>query len=253
MTNPANALVDAARRAQGRRRPHPGARLLRRRRAAHRPRARGVSRAAVRRRGVHEAARRRRHCPAKPAITRSSAAGPGRRATSTASRAATRAKAPRRCCPRRPARSSASGWCRIRTRKKIAASLRKFLEERLPPGIQMELIDHHGAPGVVVPLDSPYMHAAAAAIEAGFGRAPVFIREGGSIPIVNTFTASSAPTCCSWAGARTTTTRTARTKSSRSTTTTAASWPARTCGKNWRSYANDNNKINHRDTRTQTE
>jgi acetylornithine deacetylase/succinyl-diaminopimelate desuccinylase-like protein len=52
----------------------------------------------------------------------------------------------------------------------------------------MELIDHHGAPGVVVSLDSPYMHAAAAAIEAGFGRAPVYIREGGSIPIVTTFT-----------------------------------------------------------------
>ncbi len=42
-------------------------------------------------------------------------------------------------------------------------------------------------PGVVVPLDSPYMAAAAEAIEHGFGRAPVFIREGGSIPIVNDF------------------------------------------------------------------
>jgi succinyl-diaminopimelate desuccinylase len=70
---------------------------------------------------------------------------------------------------------------------KIAALLRTFLEERLPPGIEMELIDHHGAPGVVVPLDSPYIAAAAKAIERGFGRAPVFIREGGSIPIVNTF------------------------------------------------------------------
>jgi succinyl-diaminopimelate desuccinylase len=52
----------------------------------------------------------------------------------------------------------------------------------------MELIDHHGAPGVVVPLDSPYIRAASAAIERGFGRLPVYIREGGSIPIVNTFT-----------------------------------------------------------------
>ena len=51
----------------------------------------------------------------------------------------------------------------------------------------MELIDYHGAPGVVVPLESPYIAAAAAAIEAGFGRCPVFVREGGSIPIVNTF------------------------------------------------------------------
>jgi succinyl-diaminopimelate desuccinylase len=38
-----------------------------------------------------------------------------------------------------------------------------------------------------MPLDSPYLQAGAAAVEAGFGRRPVFIREGGSIPIVNKF------------------------------------------------------------------
>jgi succinyl-diaminopimelate desuccinylase len=31
------------------------------------------------------------------------------------------------------------------------------------------------------------MAAAAEAVELGFGRAPVFIREGGSIPVVSTF------------------------------------------------------------------
>ncbi len=71
--------------------------------------------------------------------------------------------------------------------KKITASLRKFLEPLVPPGIQMKLIDYHGAPGIAMPLDSPYLEAAADAIETGFGRRPVFIREGGSIPIVNTF------------------------------------------------------------------
>jgi succinyl-diaminopimelate desuccinylase len=89
-----------------------------------------------------------------------------------------------------PARASAKFSFRLVPNQdphKIAASLRKFLEERLPPGIEMELVDHHGAPGIVVPLDSPYIRAAAAAIESGFGRAPVYIREGGSIPIVNTF------------------------------------------------------------------
>jgi succinyl-diaminopimelate desuccinylase len=89
-----------------------------------------------------------------------------------------------------PARASAKFSFRLVPNQdphKIAASLRKFLEERLPPGIEMELVDHHGAPGIVVPLDSPYIRAAAAAIESGFGRAPVNIREGGSIPIVNTF------------------------------------------------------------------
>lgn len=70
---------------------------------------------------------------------------------------------------------------------KIAAALEKHLREVCPPGIQLELIDLHGAPGVVVPLDSPYVAAASRAIEHGFGRKPVFIREGGSIPIVTAF------------------------------------------------------------------
>jgi len=71
--------------------------------------------------------------------------------------------------------------------KKITAALRKRLRELCPPGITMELIDFHGAPGVVVPLDSPYVAAAQQAIDEGFGRRPVFMREGGSIPVVATF------------------------------------------------------------------
>ncbi len=70
---------------------------------------------------------------------------------------------------------------------KIQIALRKKLEELCPPGIRMELKDLHSAPGIVVPLDSPYIQAARDAIEHGFGCPPVFIREGGSIPIVTTF------------------------------------------------------------------
>lgn len=89
-----------------------------------------------------------------------------------------------------PARASAKLSFRLVPNQdphKITKALRQFLESRLPPGIRLELVDHHGAPGVVVPLESPYIKAAAAAIESGFGTAPVYIREGGSIPIVNTF------------------------------------------------------------------
>ena len=71
--------------------------------------------------------------------------------------------------------------------KKISAALEKRLRELCPSGIKMELVDFHGAPGVVVPLDSPYVAAAERAIESGFGRRPVFMREGGSIPVVATF------------------------------------------------------------------
>ncbi len=71
--------------------------------------------------------------------------------------------------------------------EKITEALRAFLEERCPSGISMELIASHASPGVVVPLDSPYVKAAATAIEGGFGNSPVFIREGGSIPVVTQF------------------------------------------------------------------
>jgi len=71
--------------------------------------------------------------------------------------------------------------------ERITPALRKQLQELCPPGIKMELIAFHGSPGVLVPLDSPYIEAAARAIEHAFGRRPVFTREGGSIPIVTTF------------------------------------------------------------------
>jgi acetylornithine deacetylase/succinyl-diaminopimelate desuccinylase-like protein len=71
--------------------------------------------------------------------------------------------------------------------KQLSAALEKRLRELCPLGIEMELIDFHGAPGVVVPLESPFVEAAVRAIEHGFGRRPVFMREGGSIPVVATF------------------------------------------------------------------
>jgi acetylornithine deacetylase/succinyl-diaminopimelate desuccinylase-like protein len=71
--------------------------------------------------------------------------------------------------------------------KKITAATRQFLAAHQPPGVDVELIESHGAKAVVVPLNSPYVAAAQKAIEHGFGKAPVFMREGGSIPIVTNF------------------------------------------------------------------
>ncbi len=68
--------------------------------------------------------------------------------------------------------------------QKITNGLKWLLTELCPPGIEMELVDLHGSPGLVVSLDSPCVDAAARAIEHAFGRRPVFTREGGSIPIV---------------------------------------------------------------------
>lgn len=71
--------------------------------------------------------------------------------------------------------------------QQVTAGLRQLLEPLVPPGITMELVDYHGAPGFVIPLESPYLEAAGDAIQIGFGKRPVFMREGGSIPIVNMF------------------------------------------------------------------
>ena len=70
---------------------------------------------------------------------------------------------------------------------KIAASLRDLLTAICPSGMQLELIDMHGGLPFKLSLDSPYLTAASNAIESGFGVAPVYIREGGSIPIVTMF------------------------------------------------------------------
>lgn len=89
-----------------------------------------------------------------------------------------------------PAQAGAKFSFRLVARQdpaRIAAGLRKRIAELCPAGITWQLIETHAAPGVVVPLESPYMQAAARAIERSFGRAPVFIREGGSIPVVSQF------------------------------------------------------------------
>jgi acetylornithine deacetylase/succinyl-diaminopimelate desuccinylase-like protein len=70
---------------------------------------------------------------------------------------------------------------------KISKSLEAMLRKLCPTGIKMELQQFGAAPGVMVPLESPYVSAAAKAIEHGFGVAPLYIREGGSIPIVGDF------------------------------------------------------------------
>lgn len=68
--------------------------------------------------------------------------------------------------------------------RKIADLFRRHVEKVCPPGVTYEIIEHHGAPGVVVKTDTAGMAAARRAIEVAFGREPVLVREGGSIPVV---------------------------------------------------------------------
>jgi acetylornithine deacetylase/succinyl-diaminopimelate desuccinylase-like protein len=68
--------------------------------------------------------------------------------------------------------------------KAIEAAFRDHVRRICPPGVTHEIILYHGAAAVLVSVESPGVRAAVRAIEAGFGKPPVFIREGGSIPVV---------------------------------------------------------------------
>lgn len=90
-----------------------------------------------------------------------------------------------------PCRASAKITCRLvpdQDGDQITDNLIAHLRNLKPPGVTMEIIYRATAsPPAITPIHSPAMHAAANAMETAFGKAPVFQREGGSIPVVAWF------------------------------------------------------------------
>ncbi|MEN2993249.1 MAG: M20/M25/M40 family metallo-hydrolase [Bacteroidia bacterium] len=63
--------------------------------------------------------------------------------------------------------------------------LEEFVHRTAPAGVKVTLRRlHPGAPAFETPTDSPYYQIAAEAVAKAFGRRPVPLREGGSIPIL---------------------------------------------------------------------
>lgn len=71
--------------------------------------------------------------------------------------------------------------------KKIIAAFTEYIRAVAPPGVTVEVVFAHGAPGVLVDLAGPIAEAASEAMAEVWGNRPVRVREGGSIPIVGTF------------------------------------------------------------------
>ncbi len=67
------------------------------------------------------------------------------------------------------------------------ALFERRVHELAPPGVQITVRNIHGGESVLVPVDTAPMRAAAAALQEVYGREPVFLREGGSIPIAALF------------------------------------------------------------------
>jgi acetylornithine deacetylase/succinyl-diaminopimelate desuccinylase-like protein len=89
-----------------------------------------------------------------------------------------------------PCRAAVKLSCRLvpdQDPERVADLLEARLRALCPPGYRLEFQRHHAARPVLVPVEEPAVRAAADALEKGFGARPVFTREGGSIPVVETF------------------------------------------------------------------
>ncbi|MEX1137859.1 MAG: dipeptidase [Bacteroidota bacterium] len=69
----------------------------------------------------------------------------------------------------------------------IAKMFERHLKSIAPKTVNVTVRALHGGEPAITPIDSPGVQAAVAALEKGFGKKPLYQREGGSIPIVVQF------------------------------------------------------------------
>ena len=69
----------------------------------------------------------------------------------------------------------------------IARLFEEYVKKVAPKTVELKVTRMHGGKPWITEYANPFVQAAGRAIEQGFGRTPVFCREGGSIPVVSTF------------------------------------------------------------------
>ena len=70
---------------------------------------------------------------------------------------------------------------------KIATLFENYVRKIAPKTVDLTVTRMHGGKPWITNYENPFVQAAGRAIEQGFGKTPVFCREGGSIPVVSTF------------------------------------------------------------------
>jgi acetylornithine deacetylase/succinyl-diaminopimelate desuccinylase-like protein len=73
------------------------------------------------------------------------------------------------------------------TPAKSFAQYKNYVEKIAPPGVDVEVRLIHSGDPCLIPVDNPYIQAATRALREVWGKDTVFIRSGGSIPIVGDF------------------------------------------------------------------
>jgi acetylornithine deacetylase/succinyl-diaminopimelate desuccinylase-like protein len=70
---------------------------------------------------------------------------------------------------------------------RIAELFEAYVKKVSPKTVELKVTRMHGGKPWMTDFDNRFVQAAGRAIEKGFGKTPVFNREGGSIPVVATF------------------------------------------------------------------
>ncbi|MFO7321819.1 MAG: dipeptidase [Chloroflexota bacterium] len=89
-----------------------------------------------------------------------------------------------------PAKAMAKISCRLvanQSPQRIYELVRDYIAQITPPTVRSEVRLLHTGEPALVDLNSPAIQLAITAYEKGWGKTPVFVREGGSIPIVADF------------------------------------------------------------------
>jgi len=89
-----------------------------------------------------------------------------------------------------PSRASAKISMRLvpnQKAQKIAELFEQHVRKLAPKSVSVDVQYLHGGEAAITPIGSPGVRTAVAALEKGFGKKPLYQREGGSIPIVIQF------------------------------------------------------------------
>jgi acetylornithine deacetylase/succinyl-diaminopimelate desuccinylase-like protein len=97
-----------------------------------------------------------------------------------------------------PAKASAKVSMRLvpdQDPDEIAKNFKRYVEKIAPSTVRVRVIKHHGSEAFLEKIDHPVFECTKRALEKAFGKKAHFIREGGSIPFVNTISQALKKPC----------------------------------------------------------
>ena len=89
-----------------------------------------------------------------------------------------------------PSKAYAKVSCRLvphQDHAKISGMFEDYIATVAPASVKVKVTPCHGGEGYVCPIDLPAYQAAEEAVGIAFGKKPLAVRRGGSIPIISTF------------------------------------------------------------------